>query len=81
MTQSLKEHWQSAKLTTGPMPEASRFDAGPVSLPCPLAQLASENPTLQKIEKHYECCSNLYPQFQIITPPPPLEKKAVYRFP
>ena len=42
---------QSAKLTTGPMPEASRFDAGPVSLPCPLALLASENPTLQKVEK------------------------------
>ena len=28
---------QSAKLTTGPMPQASRFDAGPVALSRPLA--------------------------------------------
>ena len=34
---------QSAKLTAGPMPEASRFDAGPVELAYPLARLASEN--------------------------------------
>ena len=33
--------YQSAKLTTGPMPQASRFDAGPVALSCPLARLAS----------------------------------------
>ena len=36
---------QSAKLTTGPMPEASRFYAGPVALFCPLARVASENLT------------------------------------
>ena len=34
---------QSAKLTAGPMPEASRFDAGPEELSYPLARLASEN--------------------------------------
>ena len=44
-------HVQSAKLTAGPMPEASRFDAGPVETSHPLARLASENLTTENCEK------------------------------
>ena len=47
---------QSAKLNAGPMPEASRFDAGPVETSHPLARLASENLTTEncgKLEIHF----------------------------
>ena len=43
--------YQSAKLTVGPMPEASRFDAGPVETSHPLAPLASENLTTENCEQ------------------------------
>ena len=62
-------YMQSAKLTTGPMPDASKLNARPVVLSSPLARLASEN--LIKLncgEKNRKYCYYIKPPFQVISP-------------